>query len=381
MKGFGTLSIHGGQEPNPIHGAVCPGIELSTTYVSNNSKFEYSRCSNPTRKILEELIAKTECGKYGICFSSGMAATSATINILKPGDHILSIDNIYGGTHKYFLQVVEKLNNITVTYADLINIKDTLANTLRNNPKITCIWLESITNPLLKVCDIEKICLIAHKFDVMVFVDNTFASPYNVNPLNLGADIVVHSVTKYLNGHSDVIMGCAITNSETIRDKLKFIQSCVGAVPSPFDCYMVIRGMKTLHLRMEKHAQNALEVAEYLEKHPKIERVYYPGLTSHPNYKTISKQMKTGGGMITLLLKGGLKESTTFLENLKLFAVAVSLGGVESLAELPATMTHDSVPKRQRLQLGITDNLCRLSIGVENIEDIINDLEQALNIL
>ncbi len=378
MEGFGTLSIHTSQEPNPINGAVCPAIELSTTYVSNKSNFEYSRCSNPTRKILEELIARTECGKYGMCFSSGMAAISSTINILKPGDNILSIGDIYGGTHKYFSKVAEKLNNIKVIYVDLINIKNTLPDTLRNNPKITCIWLESVTNPLLRVCDIEEICSIAHKFNVMVFVDNTFATPYNVKPLNLGVDIVVHSVTKYLNGHSDVIMGCAITNSETIRDKLKFIQSCVGAVPSPFDCYMVIRGMKTLHLRMKKHAENALEVAEYLEKHPKIERVYYPGLKSHPNYETTLKQMKTGGGMVTILLKGGLKESTVFLGNLKLFAVAVSLGCVESLAELPATMTHGSIPREERLQLGITDNLCRLSVGVENIEDIINDLEQAL---
>jgi cystathionine gamma-lyase len=379
---FGTITIHGGQKPNPIHGAVCPGIELSTTYAQKSpgihSGFEYSRTGNPTRKILENLIAKVEYGKYGICFASGSATTSAVLNILKSGDHIISIDDVYGGTNRYFQQIAEKLNNMKVTFLDLTSNLDNLRNNLKNDPKVTCIWLETPTNPTLKVCDIEKICLIAHEFNVMVCVDNTFATPYNVNPLNLGADIVVHSITKYLNGHSDIVMGGAITNCKNIRDKLAFVQNSIGAVPSPFDCYMVIRGIKTLHLRMKKHAENALTVAKFLEKHPKIERVFYPGLKSHPNYEIASKQMKTGGGMVTFLLKGGLKESEQFLKNLKLFVIAESLGAVESLAEHPAIMTHASVPKEQRLKLGIFDNLCRLSIGIEDINDILNDLEQAL---
>ena len=247
----------------------------------------------------------------------------------------------------------------------------------RNKPKL--IWIETPTNPMLKCVDIGAICIVAHKYNAMVVVDNTFATPYNQQPITLGADIVVHSITKYLNGHSDIVMGVALVNNINIRDKLSFVQNSIGAIPSPFDCYMVIRGIKTLHVRMKRHAENAIKVAKYLEKHPKIEKVYYPHLPSHPNYEIAKRTMKTGGGMITFLLKGGIKESRAFLENLKLFTLAESLGAVESLAEHPAIMTHASVPPKQRKEIGILDNLVRLSVGIENIDDILKDLKIALD--
>eukprot|EP01083_Nonionella_stella_P102012 289858_1 len=384
--GFGTTSIHAAQEANPIHGAVTPGIELSTTYAQKSpgvhTGFEYSRTGNPTRVILENLIAAVEKGKYGLCFASGSAATASITSILRTGDHIVCIDDVYGGTNRYFQNIAVKVNGMKLSFVELggsngaRNLEQFISST---SHKPAMIWIETPTNPMLKCVDISAICKVAHKYGIMVAVDNTFATPYNQQPLTLGADIVVHSITKYLNGHSDVVMGVACTNNAQIRERLAFVQNSIGAVPSPFDCYMVIRGMKTLHLRMAQHAANAWQVAKYLEGHPLVERVFYPHLASHPDYDIAKRTLKTGGGMITFLLKGGLGESRNFLENLKLFKLAESLGAVESLAEHPAIMTHASVPKKQREELGILDNLVRLSVGCEDVTDIVNDLKQALD--
>jgi len=389
-EGFGTTTIHAAQEPNPMHGAVMPGIELATTYAQKSPGvhrgYEYSRTSNPTRVVLENLIAAVEKAKYGLCFASGSAATASITSILRTGDHIVSIDDVYGGTNRYFQNIAVKVNGMKLSFVELAgsegpkNLETFISKcSSLNKPKPKMIWIETPTNPMLKCVDIAAICDIAHKYDILVVVDNTFATPYNQQPIIQGADIVVHSITKYLNGHSDIVMGVACTNSLDLRDKLAFVQNSIGAVPSPFDCYMVIRGMKTLHIRMQRHSDNALKVAKWLELHPKIEKVYYPHLSSHPNYDIAKKTMKTGGGMITFLLKGGIKESRQFLENLTLFTLAESLGAVESLAEHPAIMTHASVPPKQRKEIGILDNLIRISVGIENINDILNDLKKALD--
>lgn len=382
-QGFETFCIHGGQRPNPIHGAVMPGIELSTTYAQKSPGvtlgFEYSRSSNPTRVILENLISSLEKGKYGCAFASGSSTTASICSILPTGSHIVCIDDVYGGTNRYLRHIAEKVNGMEASFLNLQKVQDLDKHikSLKKKPKM--LWIETPTNPTLQVVDISKLSHIAHQHDMIVVVDNTFATPYNQQPLILGADIVVHSITKYLNGHTDVVMGIAVTNCPKLYERIKFVQNSIGAVPSPFDCYMVIRGVKTLHLRMEQHAKNALQVASFLEKHPKVEKVFYPGLRSHPNYEIASKQMKTPGGMVTFLIKGGLSESKQFLENLKIFHLAESLGAVESLAEHPAIMTHASVPSEQRKLLGISDNLIRLSVGVENCQDIINDLSRALD--
>mmetsp|Transcript_10767 Transcript_10767/g.16183 ORF Transcript_10767/g.16183 Transcript_10767/m.16183 type:complete len:410 (-) Transcript_10767:97-1326(-) len=391
--GFGTTAIHAAQEPNPIHGAVMPGIELATTYAQQSPGvhrgFEYSRTGNPTRVVLEKLIASLENAQHGLCFASGSAATASVTSILRTGDHIISIDDVYGGTNRYFQKIAVKVNGMKVSFVELGGtngarnlqtfVEQKCASSSSSMPRPKMIWIETPTNPMLKCVDIAAVSAVAHKYDAIVVVDNTFATPFNQQPMMLGADIVVHSITKYLNGHSDVVMGVAVTNSEAIRERLAFVQNSLGAVPAPFDCYMVIRGIKTLHVRMARHAQNALQVAKYLESHPKIERVFYPHLASHPDYNIARSTMKTGGGMITFLLKGGLQESRAFLENLKLFTLAESLGAVESLAEHPAIMTHASVPAQQRQQLGIMDNLVRLSIGIEEVDDILKDLRIALD--
>eukprot|EP01083_Nonionella_stella_P222272 793337_1 len=361
-----------------------PGIELATTYAQKSPGihrgFEYSRTGNPTRVVLEKLIASVENAKHGLCFASGSAATASVISILRTGDHIICIDDVYGGTNRYFQNIAVKVNGMKLTFVELAgnngaNNLERFVSSCSVKPKM--IWIETPTNPMLKCVDIQAICNIAHKYNIIVCVDNTFATPYNQQPILFGADIVVHSITKYLNGHSDVVMGVAVTNCDKLRERLAFVQNSIGAVPSPFDCYMVIRGMKTLHLRMEKHAENALKIAKYLERHNKILKVYYPHLPSHPHYNIAKKTMTTGGGMITFLLKGGINESRQFLENLSLFKLAESLGAVESLAEHPAIMTHASVSEKQRQELGILDNLIRLSIGIEDVDDILNDLDRA----
>lgn len=379
-KGFGTRAIHAGQEPEPTTGAVCVPISLATTFQQTSpgvhKGYDYSRSGNPTRAAWEACFAALEGAKYGLAFSSGLAATTTITNMLKAGEHIICIDDVYGGTNRFFNRVALPSMGITTT---LVDFHQEGAIEAAVTDKTRMVWLETPTNPTLKITDIAAVAAICKAKGLILVVDNTFMSPYFQNPLKLGADIVVHSVTKYLNGHSDVVMGVLATSNDELYAKLKFLQNSIGAVPSPFDCYLAMRGVKTLHVRMRQHASNAQAVAEFLEKHPAVDKVTYPGLPSHPQHELAKKQMSGYGGMITFYLKGGLKESRVFLESLKLFALAESLGAVESLAEHPAIMTHASVPPEQRAKLGISDSLCRLSVGIEDIEDILGDLKQALD--
>lgn len=377
--GFATRTIHAGQQPDSVTGAVCVPISLGTTFVQKSpgehTGYEYSRTGNPTRNAFEACVASLEGAKHGLAYASGSAATATILNMLNSGDHIITIDDVYGGTNRYFNKVTTPSNNFQFSFVDVSKDGELEKHI---TPKTKLLWLETPTNPTLKIVDIKKLSAIAHKHGLIVVVDNTFMSPYFQQPLSLGADIVVHSVTKFINGHSDVVMGVVATNDDALHTRLRFLQNSMGAVPAPFDCYMAMRGLKTLHVRMEAHARNAMTVASFLEGHPKIERVIYPGLKSHPQHKIASEQMTGYGGMITFFLRGGISESRAFLENLKLFALAESLGAVECLAEHPAIMTHASVPAEQRKKLGISDSLVRLSVGIENIEDIMADLKTAL---
>ncbi|CEG38197.1 cystathionine gamma-lyase [Plasmopara halstedii] len=368
--GFGTTVIHEGQEPDAYTGAVAVPITLASTFAqaspgvvagrkqdnSFGKGWEYSRTGNPTRGALERALAACEKGRYAVCYSSGMAATTAVMHLLKHGDHVLCIDDVYGDMGD--LNEVEKLVRVG---------------------KTKLIWIETPTNPTLKITDIQAVAKFAKSHNLLLVVDNTFMSPYFQNPLTLGADIVMHSITKYINGHSDVVGGVVITNSEDINTKLRFIQNGIGAVPSPFDCYMALRGLKTLHLRMATHAKNAQAVAEYLEKHPAVEKVCYPGLKSHPQHEIAKKQASGFSGMVTFYIRGGIEKARSFLENLQVFTLAESLGAVESLAESPAIMTHASVPEEVRKEIGISDSLIRLSVGIEGLPDIIADLDRALS--
>jgi len=378
-SGFATRAIHAGTVPDPITGAVVTPISLATTFVQKSpgehTGYEYSRTGNPTRAAFEANVAAIENAKYGLAFASGSAATVTIINMLSSGDHVITVDDVYGGTNRFFSRVATPVSNITFSFVDFLK-PGAVEAAIKENTRL--LWIETPTNPTLKIVDIRAAAEIAKKNNLILVVDNTFASPYLQNPLDLGADIVVHSVTKYLGGHSDVVMGVIATNSESHYMKLKFLQNSIGAIPAPFDCYLALRGVKTLHLRMREHSRNALAVAQFLEDHPAVERVIYPGLPSHPQHELAKKQMKAGGGMITFFIKGGLAESRIFLENLRLFALAESLGAVESLAEHPAIMTHASVPPAQRAALGISDSLVRLSVGVEELEDIMADLKTAL---
>ncbi len=378
---FETRSIHIGEEPEFFEGSkneVVAPIYLSSTYarkaVKNPGQFQYSRSSNPTRFALEKRYASLEKTTYGLGYASGLAAESALLfTLLNPGDHVIGFDDLYGGTKRLFNLWKEKydLGVSLVNAAHPHLVEEAIL------PQTKLIWLESPTNPLLKVCDIAAISEIAHRHNLLVIVDNTFLSPYFQNPILLGADIIVHSVTKYIAGHSDVIGGAIMLNDQKIYEKLKFSQNALGAVPSPFDCYLVLRGLKTLSLRMKRHESNAIAIAGYLEKHPKVERVYYPGLPSHPQFELNAKQASGFGGMISFEIKGGEKEAVQFLESLELFTLAESLGGVESLIEHPALMTHASITKAERELAGIKDSLIRVSIGVEDKADLINDLDQA----
>ena len=380
---FDTRSIHVGERPEFLEGSkgeVVAPIYLSSTYarkqVKNPRQFQYSRSDNPTRFALEKRYASLEQTKYGLGFASGLAAEATLLfTLMKPGDHIIGFDDLYGGTKRLFNQWKEKYN-ITVSLIDATQ-PHLVEDAIQSNTRL--VWLETPTNPLLKVCDIAAISEIAHRYNILVIVDNTFLSPYFQNPTVLGADIVVHSITKYIAGHSDVIGGAIMLNDAKLYEQLKFSQNALGAVPSPFDCYLVLRGLKTLSLRMDRHQLNAFAIAEYLEKHPKVAKVYYPGLPSHPQYELNLRQTKGFGGMISFEIKGGEKEAVQFLENLELFTLAESLGGVESLIEHPALMTHSSITKEEREQAGIKDSLIRVSIGVEDKTDLINDLEQAFN--
>ncbi|XP_077549526.1 cystathionine gamma-lyase-like [Haemaphysalis longicornis] len=378
---FDTNAVHAGQEPEKwASRAVVPPISMATTFKQKSPaepfQFDYSRSGNPTRNCLEECIAALEHAKYGITYSSGLAATHNVTHLLNAGDHVVSFNDLYGGTHCLFKDLLIR-RGFEVTFVDLTDISN-LEPVLRPNTKL--VWLETPSNPTMKVVDIKAVCEIVHKkCEAIVAVDNTFMSSYFQKPLLLGADISVHSLTKYMNGHSDVVMGAVCTNDEKINEQLRYFQNAAGAVPSPFDCFLVNRGLKTLHVRMERHMQNGLKVARFLEAHPLVEKVMHPGLPSHPQYEVAKRQCSGFSGMVTFRLKGGLKESTLFLKNLKIVTLADSLGSTESLAELPAVMTHAALPEEQRRLLGITDNLIRLSVGLENSDDLIRDIDQALN--
>jgi cystathionine gamma-lyase len=382
-QGFGTLAIHAGQPADPITGAVIPPISLSTTFQQvtpgEHKGYDYSRSGNPTRCALEQNIAALEGGNYGFAFSSGLAATATLVTTLKAGDEVISADDVYGGTRRYFTRVSHPNSGIVYHFVDF-NKEGALEAVLNDRTKL--VWIESPTNPTLKIFNIKEVARKVHEKNpnIIVAVDNTFMTPYFQKPLDLGADVVVHSATKYLNGHSDVVMGIIVCKSQELKDRIGFVQNGMGAVPSPFDCFLVLRSLKTLHVRMREHAENAIKVARFLEAHSKVTKVIYPGLESHPQHAIAKEQYNKGfGGMITFFLKGGLEESRRFLESLKLVALAESLGGVESLIEHPAIMTHASVPADVRAGLGIDDSLIRMSVGIENLDDIIADLERGFN--
>jgi cystathionine beta-lyase/cystathionine gamma-synthase len=375
-----TQVIHAGQRPDPTTGAIMMPIYATSTYVQTSpgehQGFEYSRTQNPTRFAYERCIAALEKGEHGFAFASGMAAASTVLELLDQGDHVIALDDLYGGTYRLFEQVRKRSAGLVFSFVDLSQIeKLEQAITL----KTKMIWLESPSNPLLKLVDIEKVSAIAKKNQILVVMDNTFATPILQQPLSLGCDIVLHSATKYLNGHSDVVNGVVVIgdNSE-LAGRMKHLQNAIGGVASPFDSFLCLRGLKTLALRMERHCQNAIMIAQWLEQHPKIERVIYPGLKSHPQHELAKRQMRDFGGMITIILKGDLSDSRRFLERCHLFALAESLGGVESLIDHPAIMTHATIPAGVRKQLGIEDGLVRLSVGVEHVDDLIGDLEKAL---
>jgi len=376
---FETIAIHEGQKPDPQTGAVIVPIYLTSTYeqtaIGQHQGYEYSRTSNPTRQALETALAALEKGKFGLAFASGLAATATVLSLLKTGDHIIAGDDLYGGTYR-LLESVVKNWGIATTYVD-IDHPEEFSQAIQPNTRL--IWIETPTNPLLKIIDIAKIAELVQGRNIILVVDNTFASPYFQTPLDHGADIVVHSTTKYLGGHSDIIGGAAIANDQKLYEQLKFYQNAIGAVPSPFDSWLVLRGLKTLAVRMREHEKNALFLAKFLEKHPQVERIYYPGLPSHKEYQLAKSQMSGFGGMISLELAGGFAEVERFAARLKLFLLAESLGGVESLLCYPAKMTHGYLPEAERLKRGIKDNLVRLSVGIEHHLDLLADLKQALS--
>jgi len=376
---FATKAIHAGQEPDPSTGAIMTPIFQTATYVQEglgeHKGFEYSRSGNPTRSALEACIAAIEDGKYGLAFASGMAAESAILSLLSSGDHLVSCDDLYGGSYRIFERVMRRYN-IETSYVPAGNVAG-YEQAIRPNTKM--IWLETPTNPLLRLVDIRSIAEIAHRHNLPVVVDNTFASPYFQQPLQLGADIVVHSTTKYINGHSDVVGGALVLNDKEMYEAIKFYQNAAGGVPSPFDSWLTLRGIKTLAVRMRQHEENARAVATFLAEHPRVEKVYYPGLPSHPDYELAKRQMRGFGGMVSFQFKGTYADVAHIVRRFKVFALAESLGGVESLVCHPASMTHSSIPKDIRESRGLTDTLLRLSVGIEDIEDIIGDLEQALS--
>lgn len=376
---FDTRVIHVGGEPDPTTGAIMPPIYQTSTYVQSSpgehKGFEYTRSHNPTRTRLEECLASLENAKHCFVTASGLSASSLIMHMLPKGSKIICGDDVYGGTYRLFAKVFQDIHAFKfVDTTNLENLKNEIASF-----KPALIWLETPTNPLLKISDISAVSAMAKKAGTLVVVDNTFMSPYFQNPLDQGADIVLHSMTKFINGHSDVVGGAMMFNSDEIREKIFFYQNAIGPCHSPFDSWLVLRGIKTLAIRMKAHEQNAMKISKFLEAHPKVEKVVYPGLESHPQYELAKKQMKGSGGMITFFLKGGINESRRFLENVKLFALAESLGGVESLVDHPAIMTHASIPKPVREQLGIHDNLIRLSVGIEDCDDLIADLGRAFS--
>lgn len=376
---FNTKVIHVGGEPDPTTGAIMPPIYQTSTYVQSSpgehKGYEYTRSHNPTRTRLEECLASLENAKHCLVTSSGLAASSLIMHMLPKGSKIICGDDVYGGTYRLFSKVFQDIHDFK--FVDTTNL-ETFEKEI-NEFRPALVWLETPTNPLLKISDIGAITKLAKKVNALTVVDNTFMSPCFQNPMDQGADIVIHSMTKFINGHSDVVGGAMMFNSDEIREKLFYLQNAIGPSQSPFDSWLVIRGIKTLAVRMKAHQENAMKIAKFLESHPKVERVIYPGLESHPQHALAKKQMKGFGGMITFFVKGGIKESRTFLENVKLFALAESLGGVESLVDHPAIMTHASIPQKVREELGIFDNLIRLSVGIEDSEDLIQDLETAFS--
>ncbi len=379
IPGFSTRAVHAGQSPDPTTGAVVTPIYATSTYVQSSpgvhQGFEYSRSQNPTRFAYERCVADLEGGDAGFAFASGLAATSTVLELLDSGDHVVALDDIYGGTRRLFEQVRRRSAGLSFTYSDL---RDRAALEAALTPKTRMIWVETPSNPLLKLVDLEMIAAVARPRGILAVADNTFATPWAQRPLESGFDIVVHSATKYLNGHSDVIGGVAVCQGKELAERLGYLQNAIGAVASPFDSFMVLRGLKTLALRMERHSANALHIAAWLERHPKIERVIYPGLPSHPQHELARRQMRGFGGMIGAVVRGGLAEVTRFLTRCQVFVLAESLGGVESLIEHPAIMTHASVPPEVRRDLGIDDGLVRLSVGIEDVEDLVADLARAL---
>lgn len=377
--GLDTLCIHAGQTPDPIHGAVMTPIVLASTFAQKSpgkyDDYDYSRAGNPTRTALEGCLAALEGGKHGIAFGSGCAATTAILLGLKTGDHVLCGDDVYGGTFRIFDKVMKQWG----LEASFMDMSDPAKVKAAIKPNTRLVWLETPSNPMLKIFDIAAIAEIASKAGAQLAVDNTFATPMLQRPLELGATMVVHSTTKYLNGHSDVVGGAVITSDAAVAEKMHFLQKSVGGVPSPFDCYMVLRGLKTLGVRMKQHVASARTIVDRLGKHKQVERVFYPGLTTHKGHEIAARQMKAPGGMISFELAGGLPAATAFLESLRVFVCAESLGGVESLAEHPAIMTHASLPADIRRGLGIGDGLIRLSVGLEDVEDLAADLERGFS--
>ncbi len=374
-----TKFIHAGVEPDPSTGAIMTPIYQTSTYVQaapgKNKGYEYARSQNPTRFALEKAFAAIENGKYGLAFSSGVAATDAVIKLLSPGDEVIAASDMYGGTYRLFTKVFEKFG-ITFHYANMQHAENLVQYI---NHKTKLIWLETPTNPLMNITDIEAVVNIAKPHNILVCVDNTFASPYLQNPLDFGADIVMHSATKYLGGHSDVIQGCLVMNDTNLRDQLYFIQKSCGAVPGPQDCFLVLRGIKTLHVRMQRHCENGEKVAHFLRGHSKVGNVYWNGFEDHPGYAVAKKQMRGFGGMMSFeLADNNIEAATKVLSSTKIFSLAESLGGVESLINHPASMTHASIPREERIKNGLSDSLIRLSVGIEDIDDLIEDLQQAI---
>ena len=376
---FNSQTIHGGQVPDKAYGAVMPPIYQTSTYAQTtpggHKGFEYSRTHNPTRQALERSLANIEAGEFGFAFGSGLAAMDAVLKLLKPGDEVISTDDLYGGSYRLFTKIFEDFG----IRFHFVNMSDTKNIETVINKNTSMIWVETPTNPMMNVIDIKAVSKLCKASNTMLAVDNTFASPYLQQPIVLGADIVMHSATKYLAGHSDVILGSLVTNDKNLAERIGFIQNASGAVPGPMDSFLTLRGIKTLHVRMKRHCENAEQIAEYLQKHPKIEKVYWPGLEEHPNHEVAKSQMKDFGGMLSFVTKGANYNSAIeIIEKLNLFTLAESLGGVESLAGHPASMTHASIPKELREKSGVVDALIRLSIGIEDVRDLIDDLDQAI---
>ena len=374
-----TKYIHAGAEPDPSTGAIMTPIYQTSTYVQEapgkNKGYEYARSQNPTRAVLEKAFAEVENAKYALAFSSGVAATDAVIKLLEPGDEVICGNDMYGGTYRLFTKVFEKFG-IRFIYVDTTKTSN-IAAAITGKTKL--VWLETPTNPLMNITDIAAVAALTKPKKILLAVDNTFASPYLQNPIDLGADIVMHSVTKYLGGHSDLIQGALMMNTQELRDKLYFIQKSCGAVPGPMDCFLVLRGIKTLHLRMKAHCENGAKIAHWLKKHPKVGKVYWPGFEDHPGHEVAKKQMRDFGGMLSFVLKNdSVEEAMRVLSATKLFSLAESLGGVESLINHPASMTHASIPKEERIKNGLTDSLIRLSVGIEDADDLIEDLAKAI---